>query len=354
MELLDQYLLEVIAAIAVLTILSIILLIKSSAKQTERKAPPTEKETELEKPTIEPIKVEEPKKDVEVEKTVVPKEETPVKATVDRTKRELIPHSKITKDDFTQFEGVRILVAEDNLINQKVITALLANSGIEVIIANDGQECLNILKNDTNFSIILMDAHMPVLDGFQATRHIRKDPAYEHIPVIALSGDTAADDIRNMLNVGMERHLEKPLRLDALYDILYIYTSGKEKELSSSEENQTASSMEFDSDKGLDICGGDKEFFLEILNDFMMKYSESADHLRDNLNLHETSLANNELLDISGVAANIGADNLHRAALALKDSIAHPDDLEYINLLKEFKRSLIHVTDAIKEYQDNN
>lgn len=287
-------------------------------------------------------------KRLEVKEEIKPLEEVSITKTIDRKKRKLLPHGKISKDDFAVFKNVKILIAEDNIINQKVITSLLSDSGINITIANDGQEALDILEKDINFSVILMDAHMPIIDGFEATKIIRKNPKYDHIPIVALSGDTASDDIRNMLNAGMEGHLEKPLKMDNLYDILYIYTSGDEVKNNSMESHITA---EFNSNKGLEICGDDKSFYLEILNDFISKYSDSADRLKDLINSGDSIGADKMLLDISGVTANIGADNLHQIAIDLKDSIAHPADMEYINNLKKYKRSLTQVCEAIKEHQ---
>ncbi|WP_434657042.1 response regulator [Sulfurimonas sp. NW9] len=102
---------------------------------------------------------------------------TPQKKIQEKKIQHSVPrHAKITKEDFKIFAGERILLAEDNLINQKVILGVLGDSGIEVVVANDGQEALDILKTDKNFLIILMDAHMPRVDGFEATRAIRHDP----------------------------------------------------------------------------------------------------------------------------------------------------------------------------------
>lgn len=283
----------------------------------------------------------------------IEEEKIDVRPTVSRKKRELIKHEKITKDDFSIFNGVKILIAEDNIINQKVITGLLSTSGIHITIANDGQETLNILENNSDFSMIFMDAHMPILDGFQATRLIRKNPKYNDIPVIALSGDTAVDDIRNMLNVGMEAHIEKPLKMDALYDVLYIYTTGNEPK-NSPIENNNEGLKEFDTVAGLEICGGDKEFYLEILNDFTLKYSNSAQLIQELINKSEGLNANKILLDISGVAANIGADELHKISIDLKNSISNPADLEYINHLRKYKRSLQQICEAINEYTSQN
>ncbi|QFR43062.1 response regulator [Sulfurimonas xiamenensis] len=270
-----------------------------------------------------------------------------------RKKRELIPHSKITKENFSLFKNVKILIAEDNIINQKVITSILSNSGIDITIANNGQEALNILEKESDFSIIFMDAHMPVMDGYQATRMIRKNQNYNHIPIIALSGDTAPEDIKNMLNAGMEAHLEKPIKMDAIYDVLYIYTTGEEEQNNSYKSQKV--NLKLDTEKGLEICGDDKNFYLEILNDFISSYCDSADKLQKYINDKNKTDADKMLLDISGVSANIGANNLHDRALDLKKSITNPtDDLKYINDLKKYSRSLHQVCEAIEKYKNNN
>ncbi|MCW8894901.1 MAG: response regulator [Sulfurimonas sp.] len=341
----NENLIEVLAGVTAVTLLVLYIFLKISQKKVDVK-------TKKEEIKPEEAKVETPSKpeqspEVEIS-TATKKVEKSASTEINRKKREPVYHDKIVKDDFKIFEGVKILVAEDNIINQKVITALLADSGIEVTIANDGQEALNILENDNDYAVILMDAHMPNIDGFQATRLIRENKNYDHIPVVALSGDTAADDIKNMMNVGMEAHLEKPLKMDALYDVLYTYTTGNESKDTSAQNDEI---LEFNIEKGLDICGGDKEFYLEILNDFMSKYTDSSEKIQKYLNNSDSTSADKILLDILGVAANIGADALHDSALALKNSIAQPNDLEYINKLKTYKRSLSLVIEEIKAYK---
>lgn len=331
---------ELIGIIVVVALLIVYALLKKSEKREGVKHPVGQKQEA--KPAEKKVeKVEETKVEVRVEEAEKPQVIVPI----NRKKRELLPHDKIAKDDFATFKGTKILIAEDNIINQKVITGLLSTSGINITIANDGQEALNILEKESDFAIIFMDAHMPVMDGFQATRVIRTNPKYDHIPIVALSGDTASDDIRNMLNVGMEAHIEKPLKMDALYDIIYVYTNGREAQNGSQEAH-----VSFDSTEGLEICGGDKDFYLEILSDFTTKYCGSADAIKKLINESDSASANKILLDISGVAANIGASDLHQIALDLKNSLSNPTDLEYINNLKNYKRTLDHVCEAIKEY----
>lgn len=290
------------------------------------------------------LEEKEPKIEIQKEKILKIKE----KGKIDRKKRELIKHQKIKKDDFTIFKNVKVLVAEDNIINQKVITSILLDSGVDVIIANNGEEVLNILETENDFSMIFMDVHMPIIDGFETTKRIRENKKYNNIPIIALSGDIAADDIKKMFNAGMEAHLEKPLKMDALYDTLYAYTTGEEVQNSSIKFNTKMA--EIDINKGLEICLGDRNFYLEILNDFISKYYDSAEVVKNYLNAADAKSADKILLDILGIAANIGADNLHQAAVDLKQSIANPADMEYINNLKQYERSLYRACKAIKEY----
>ena len=280
-----------------------------------------------------------------------PQEETPSQANSTITKREVPPHGKITKENFKEFAGHRIIVAEDNLINQKVIQGLLADSGIEIKIANDGQEALDILENDTNFLLVLMDAHMPRVDGFEATRIIRANPNYSHILVVALSGDTASDDIKKMTEAGMQEHLEKPLRINDLYDILYAYTgtSTQQQEIKE-DEILVVMTKELNGDKGLDICGGDETFYHEILNEFIKTYKNSDEILTDLLNSHKTEEANKLLLDILGVTANIGAESLNETTQTIKHALVDKDENKYKALLVQYKMHLNALVDDIQNY----
>lgn len=264
-------------------------------------------------------------------------------------KRDIPPHGKITKNHFTEFSGERILVAEDNLINQKVLTGLLAGSGIEVILANDGQETLDILKNDNDFLMILMDAHMPRVDGFEATRAIRKEEKYDHILIVALTGDTAADDIKKMIDAGMAEQLEKPLRMETLYNIFYAYT-GKENSKDNSEYIEVVMTQELNGNKGLEVCGGDEDFYREILSEFVQTYENSTQVLGELLEKNELQKADKLLLDIIGITANIGAEQLHTISLSIKDSLGDEEERSYLTLVDEYKIHLENLIKDIKEY----
>jgi len=308
-----------------------------------------------EEPTIEPI-LEVPMYGKEEGEFVVitPAHEDKVEELTDRRKsdktiqkRSVPEHGKITKQNFSEFAGERILVAEDNLINQKVLVGLLAGSGIELVLANDGQEALDILEHDTNFLMILMDAHMPRVDGFEATRTIRANPKYDHILVVALSGDTASDDIQKMKNAGMSEQLEKPLRMEALYNMIYAY-SGKETDTDALIEAKITKNL--DTDKGLQTCGGDEDFYREILAEFIADYGNSSDKLGEFLrsdNLHDADAL---LLDIIGVTENIGAHPLGEIASNLKLALNDTHEQSYFSLFDQYKVQLERLLQDIKEY----
>jgi len=262
-------------------------------------------------------------------------------------KRSVPEHGKITKQNFSEFAGERILVAEDNIINQKVLLGLLAGSGIELVMANDGQEALDILKNDTNFLMILMDAHMPRVDGFQATRIIRENPKYDHILVVALSGDTASDDIQKMKNAGMSEQLEKPLRMESLYKIIYAYT-GKETPIS--EPTEAVMRKNLDVDKGLQTCAGDEDFYREILAELMSDYGNSSDALGELLRSNNFQAADALLLDIIGVAENIGAHPLGEIASNMKLALSDTHEQSYFSLFDQYKIHLDRLKQDIREY----
>ena len=103
-----------------------------------------------------------------------------------------------------------ILVVEDNLINQKIVTALLRKSGYEVEVAGDGQQALDILARRP-FPLILMDVQMPVLDGLETTRRIRSTPGLSHIPIIAMTAHAMTGDRERCLEAGMNTYLAKPV-----------------------------------------------------------------------------------------------------------------------------------------------
>jgi signal transduction histidine kinase len=107
--------------------------------------------------------------------------------------------------------SVRILVVEDNQVNQKVVTAVLRKRGFYIELANDGQEALNKLEKSAAFDLVLMDVQMPVLDGLEATRLIRKEQRWKQLPIIAMTAHAMNGDKERCLEAGMSGYISKPV-----------------------------------------------------------------------------------------------------------------------------------------------
>ena len=116
-----------------------------------------------------------------------------------------------------QLAGAKVLLVEDNDMNQELAMELLANAGIHVTLANHGQEALDILATDANFDGVLMDCQMPVMDGYTATREIRKNPAFKDLPIIAMTANAMAGDREKVLEAGMWDHIAKPLNVGDMF-----------------------------------------------------------------------------------------------------------------------------------------
>ncbi len=264
---------------------------------------------------------------------------------------------KISKADFSDFSGQRLLIAEDNLINQKVIKGVLNDSGIEVVIADDGQFVMDILEKDSDFEIILMDAHMPRLDGFEATRLIRENPAYDHIAVIALSGDTAVDDIRHMTEAGMEEHLEKPLKMDALYDVMSMYYTMDEKREEEAQEQVEELEITvdvkdlacLDYDLGLEICGNDEGMYKSLLKEFFLAYKDSSKKLHEALMKKDYKEAQNILIDVKGTASNLGAKQFIYTAEQFLEALSIGNTSVYRELFRDYQSYLLALLKSIQQ-----
>jgi len=356
MNLLLAYQNELLALVAIIVVFFIYLIVKKKTTPNNNDKEHEAKRAQ-EAPSITPDLIQQERStEKEEERTLeldgtqegefIIEELTPLqKETQERKqirKRDVPPHDKITKNNFKEFAGERILIAEDNIINQKVILGLLAESGIQVTVANDGVEALEILEKDNNFTLILMDAHMPRMDGFEATRKIRENPKYDHIVVIALSGDTAADDVRKMTEAGMAEHLEKPLKIDALYDILYAYSQ-------QADQIQTQTFKELDTEEGLEIAGNDETFYIEILTEFFNTYAKAYQVIEKKLKRNEIDAVDKLLLDIIGVSANIGAKKLNKTAQELKVTLSSNDN-KRSRILFQFKENLENLLKEIRNY----
>lgn len=123
--------------------------------------------------------------------------------------------------------GVRLLLVEDNLVNQKVVLAMLRKRGYQIEIANDGREALDKLEAAARpYDLVLMDVQMPVLDGLETTRLLRRDPRWAKLPVVAMTAHAMTGDREKCMEAGMNGYISKPVQPAHLITTLERHLAG--------------------------------------------------------------------------------------------------------------------------------
>lgn len=121
-----------------------------------------------------------------------------------------------TAEAIRQLRGIKILLVEDNNLNQELAVELLSHNGVKVDTANNGLEAISMLQQH-DYDGILMDCQMPLLDGYGATRRIRQQEKYKDLPIIAMTANVMSGDRQKALNAGMNDHIGKPISIDSLF-----------------------------------------------------------------------------------------------------------------------------------------
>ncbi len=253
--------------------------------------------------------------------------------------------------DFEQslnFSGYRVLLAEDNEDNQEVAVGLLSETGISVDIACNGQIALEKMKT-APYSLVFMDMQMPVMDGIEATREIRKIPELMSVPIIAMTANAMQQDRDTCIEAGMNDFVAKPIDPPHLFSVLRKWLPGADITKRthsfpphSEEEPHLPESIEgINVKEGLRRVLGRKATYISLLERFVNGQADSA--LKIKKALDSDDLAKAELLahTTKGVSANIGAEAVQHSAGVLEQAIREnkePDEL--IGALNIFSRTL--------------
>jgi PAS domain S-box-containing protein len=234
----------------------------------------------------------------------------------DPSKLEIASENK-SSNNISVLKGSKVLLVEDNTINQEIVLGLLENSGIIIDVANNGQEAVNKYNaNPSKYELILMDLQMPVMDGYEATKNIRE--INKNIPIVALTANAMKEDVQRTQEAGMNDHLNKPIEVDKLYETLLKYISKKTEVLSDDVENDDVTVIpEFktvDTKKGLEHLANNKKLYIKLLNDFKKDYKD--------LNIDDLDDTSFKLIThtLKGLSGNIGAVSLHSHTQQLDES----------------------------------
>jgi two-component system sensor histidine kinase/response regulator len=229
--------------------------------------------------------------------------------------------------------GVRVLLAEDNAINQDVAVELLHAVGIEVDVAVDGAEALQMAgRND--YALILMDVQMPRLDGLQATRALRALPGRRDVPVLAMTANAFAEDRQACLAAGMNDHVAKPVDPQVLYAALLRWLPGGSVGPRPRAEATGAAARGvdallgiagFDPAAGLRLSGLRPETYIAVLRRFMAVYAPGLPSLNALAAQNECAELKRVTHSLRGACAAVGARHLHASAEALETLCTEPD-----------------------------
>ena len=242
--------------------------------------------------------------------------------------------------------GIRLLLVEDNEVNQQVATELLESAAAIVTIAHDGSEAVRILKEGNGpspFDVVLMDLQMPVMDGFAATRLIRAEPRLQGLPIIAMTAHALVEERQRCLEAGMNDHVSKPIDPDALFATVLRWAKPRQLhgEAGTSAPAKTVEDTIFPEIHGIDVrdglsrVAGNQRLYKDLLMRFALDQFGVGEQISAALERGDPKLAERIAHTVRGVAGNLGIGKIFSSAGRLEKAIRERDSA-IPALLREF------------------
>ncbi len=228
-------------------------------------------------------------------------------------------------EGFDRVRGARILLTEDNEINQQVARELLEGEGFFVDIADNGKIAVDKVRNGP-YDIVLMDLQMPVMGGYEATGLIRNSPGCADLPIVAMTADAMSGVKEKVFEAGMNEYITKPIHTEELWNVLVRWIVPARRELFTGrtppERDVPLPEIEgIDSTSGLNHVGGNRTLYRDLLVRFAGDFGSLGMDFSRLLDGGETDEAVRLAHTLKGVSANLGADSLHRKAAVLEKAL---------------------------------
>lgn len=214
------------------------------------------------------------------------------------------------------YQNVKVLLVEDNKLNQQVAQEFLLAMGIESVIANHGEEALELIESNA-FDAVLMDMQMPVMDGLTATQLIRKNAKYDDTPIIAMTANAAESDRKRCLEAGMNDHIGKPILPELLKSTLATWLKAQptviEEDENSEKRTQTKLMSNLDTIEGLNTQDGlnyldnNESFYHNMLNRFCEEHQNTHQELTSLMGEGDFETAERIAHTLKGLARGLGA-----------------------------------------------
>jgi CheY-like chemotaxis protein len=278
------------------------------------------------------------------------------KEVVKTIKATISSNERLAKDTI---RGAGVLLVEDNVINQQVATELLQSVGLQVDIANNGQEAVEAVGK-SDYDIILMDIQMPVMSGYEATSLIRKDARFKDLPIVAMTAHAMSGMKNECLEKGMNDYVSKPIDPAQLFSVLTkwikpgLRNAGETIQKCEIAKEQDAvfdfpaSLTGIDIESGLNRVNGNRRLYKNLLLDFAKKYAAATEEIRKMITEGDIVTAERLAHTIKGIAGNISANSIQAAASEVEKGIKTKNIEAYDQLLSDLDQAMQPVLAAIK------
>lgn len=250
--------------------------------------------------------------------------------------------------------GLRVLAVDDSRLNLEVVERALAMEGATTVLATDGQQALNLLRAQPDgFDLVLMDLHMPVLDGFAATREIRREPQFASLTVVAFTAALLGTQIEDARRAGVDDFIAKPVELDDLVAVIarwapVVRVRGPAAAVQSLTVDADLPVIDgIDAQRAGEAIGHDRDLFLSLCRQFVGRHADAADQVRAQLAADNTQGVLNLLHGLRGNAGHLGAIDLSREIQALEDALRRGESAAAASLPR-FESQLIRLLAALR------
>jgi CheY-like chemotaxis protein/anti-sigma regulatory factor (Ser/Thr protein kinase) len=259
-------------------------------------------------------------------------------------------------------QGAKILLAEDNEINQQIARELLEGAGFFVDIANNGVEAVKMVGAG-KYDLVFMDVQMPEMDGHEATMRIREEPAFKDLPILAMTAGAMAEDKEKAKQAGMNGHVSKPIEIRKLFETLARWIQPGERAIPVYDKQPKQAESEADlphqlagvnMQLGLRRIGGNPRLFRDLLLKFRNSQARVIKEIRAALEEGDMELAARLVHTLKGVAGNIGANDLALAAKDLEIGITSDGPDVAPVLLESTQSHLDQVVSALSVVKGND
>jgi PAS domain S-box-containing protein len=245
---------------------------------------------------------------------------------------------------------LRILLAEDNLVNQRVVVRVLEKQGHEVVVAGNGKEALERVASPAPFDLVLMDVQMPEMGGFEATAAIRarERETGGHLPIIALTAHAMKGDRERCLEAGMDDYLCKPIQHDELLEVIGRLATTQTEACAKAETNGAAHAV-FDRARALQLVGGDEALLAEIVGVFHEDGPRLIDGIREAVAARDANRLCRSAHSLKGSLGCLSATPACEAALRLETLGRSGDLSDAPHALETLESELSRLTAALAD-----